>query len=60
MKSQLSMCGAWGGGTSDQWIRRSEMTITNAISSIDTVVPEQTDLRQKLEDNSMRLVSMEK
>ena len=60
VKSQLSMGGAWGGGTSDQWMRRSEMTIANAISSIDTVVREQTDLRQKLEDNSMRLVSMEK
>ena len=60
VKSQLSMGGACGGGTSDQWMRRSEMTIANAISSIDTVVREQTDLRQKLEDNSMRLVSMEK
>lgn len=60
VKSQFSMGGAWGVDTSDQWMRRSEMTITNAISSIDTVVREQTDLRKKLENNSRRLVSIEK
>ena len=60
VKNQLSMGGACGGGIADQWMRGSERTLSNAISSIDTVVREQTDLRQKLEDNSRRLVSLER
>ncbi|KAJ7323425.1 hypothetical protein OS493_031622 [Desmophyllum pertusum] len=60
VKSQLAIgAGACGGGISDHWMRGSERSISNAISSIDTVVRETTDLRQKLQEHSSRLVTLE-
>ena len=60
VKSQLAIGGACGGGIGDHWIRSSERSISNAMSSIDTVVRETTDMRQKLQDNSERLVRLER
>ena len=60
VKSQLATGGAFGGGFSDQWMRGSERSISSAISSIDTVVRETTDMRQKLQDNTERLVTLER
>ena len=60
VKSQLVVGGACGGGISDHWMRDSERSISSAISSIDAVVRETKDLRQKLQDNSERLVRLER
>ena len=60
VKSQLASGGASGGGISDQWMRDSERSISSAITSIDAVVRETTDLRQKLLDNSERLLRLER
>ncbi|XP_078357981.1 TNF receptor-associated factor 2-like [Oculina patagonica] len=60
VKSSLAAGGAFGGGISDHWMRGSERSISSAISSIDTVVRETTDMRQKLQDNSERLVRLER
>ena len=60
VKSQLASGGAFGGGLSDQWMRGSERSISSAISSIDTVVRETTDMRQKLQDNTERLTRLER
>ena len=60
MKSQLGLvAGAYGGGVTDEWMRSSERHISNAISRIDTVVNETTDLRQKLQNHDQRLAFLE-
>ena len=60
MKSQLgSFAGAHGGGVTDEWMRSSEGHISNAISRIDTLMNEITNLRQKLRNHDQRLASLE-
>lgn len=60
VRTQLTpLTGAYGGGISDEWIRNSETFISNAISRIDTVMNETTDLRQKLHDHARRLNLLE-
>ena len=60
VKHQLgAVTGACGGGVTDDWMRSSERFISNAISRIDTVISETTDLRQKLADHNQRLAFLE-
>ena len=60
VKSQLGLvAGAYGGGVTEEWMRSSERHINNAISRIDTVVNETTDLRQKLQNHDQRLALLE-
>ena len=60
VKHQLgAVNGACGGGVTDEWMRSSERFISNAISRIDTVISETTDLRKKLADHNQRLAFLE-
>ena len=59
VKHHLSVSSAYGSGVSDEWIRGSEMSISSAVSRIDTVISETTDLRQKLVDHDKRLALLE-
>ena len=51
--------GACGGSVNDEWMRDSEIAISSAISKIDTVINETTDLRQKLKFHDQRLALLE-
>ena len=60
VKGQVgSVAGAYGGGATDEWMRSSERHISDAISRIDTVMNETTDLRQKLRNHDQRLALLE-
>ena len=60
VKHQLgAVAGSCGGGVTKDWMRSSERFISNAISRIDTVISETSDLRQKLADHNRRLAFLE-
>lgn len=60
-----AVAGAYGGSSvfsgsvTNEWMRDSEMVISDAISKMDTVINETTDLRQKMRDHEERLALLE-
>ena len=60
-----AVAGAYSGGSvytgsvNSEWMRGSEMVISDTISKIDTVINETTDLRQKMRDHEERLALLE-
>ena len=54
-----AVAGTCGGSVNDDWMRGSEVAISSAITKIDTVINETTDLRQKLKLHDQRLALLE-